>query len=67
MAKCPECGERLYPDEYMEEGDTIVCPLCEEEVEVVSAKPFKVRKLINHDNSTYSEQSNEEENYNYEE
>ena len=45
MIKCPACKERFEPDDYIEEGDIITCQLCDEELEVVSTDPLKVRQL----------------------
>jgi len=44
MVKCISCKERFEPDDYVEAGDTIMCPACYEEMEVVSTNPIKIRK-----------------------
>lgn len=43
--RCPACAERFEADEYIEEGDMITCQFCDEELEVVSVTPVKVRQL----------------------
>lgn len=55
MIKCLFCKERFEPDEHLEESDTVMCPGCNEEMEVISVDPVKVRKLKKGD-SDYEEE-----------
>jgi len=42
VAKCPECGALLDIDEdEVEEGEILVCPECEVELEVVNKTPLE--------------------------
>jgi lysine biosynthesis protein LysW len=44
MIKCIVCGDEFELDEYDEEGDLIICPSCDSEMELASISPPKVVK-----------------------
>lgn len=53
--KCPACGERFDADEYLEEGDMISCPMCDEELEVVGTSPIKIRQISMAEDDIYDD------------
>ena len=62
MIKCVSCKEKFEPDEYVEAGDTIMCPACYEEMEVVSVDPVKIRKIekdVTDDDEEYNDTGSE--------
>ncbi len=42
MPECPECNGRLDEDE-LKEGETLFCPKCGAELEVISENPADLR------------------------
>lgn len=58
MAVCPECeGTIDVEDEEVEEGQTLDCPECGAELEVVSTNPVELNLVSDEDNE------GEEENW----
>ncbi len=43
MTRCPDCGVNIDIEEEVEQGDTISCPECDVDLEVVSANPVELR------------------------
>lgn len=41
-AKCPDCGESVYLDDYVEKGDQVECLECGAILKIVSVKPPKL-------------------------
>ena len=39
---CPVCNDSFHPGKWLSLGDTLTCPNCEEELEVVQSKPLVV-------------------------
>ncbi|MBN1522579.1 MAG: hypothetical protein JW928_08605 [Candidatus Aureabacteria bacterium] len=56
--KCPRCWDKLEIDEYTETGDSISCPHCYSDIEVVSLDP---PKLVKAEKSRYDD----DEDYSY--
>jgi alpha-aminoadipate/glutamate carrier protein LysW len=51
MAVCPECeGTIDVEDEEVEEGQTLDCPECGAELEVVSTNPVELNAVAEEDN-----------------
>jgi alpha-aminoadipate/glutamate carrier protein LysW len=51
MAVCPECeGAIDIEDEDVEEGQTLDCPECGAELEVVSTNPLELNAITDEDN-----------------
>jgi len=42
MAFCPECEARIDIDDEVEEGQTLDCPECGAELEVVNTNPVEL-------------------------
>ena len=42
MANCPECDALLTTEDDLEEGETLDCPDCNLELEVVSTNPLEL-------------------------
>ena len=40
--ECPTCGEMFYLQNWLKKGAQLLCPYCEEMLEVVSLKPIEV-------------------------
>jgi alpha-aminoadipate/glutamate carrier protein LysW len=45
MANCPECRTALDLDDEVEEGQTIDCPECGVELQVVNTDPVELEAL----------------------
>ncbi len=45
MAFCPECRTAIDADEEMEEGQTVDCPECGVELQVVNTDPVELDVL----------------------
>ncbi|HEV2500144.1 MAG TPA: hypothetical protein VGY31_11255 [Terriglobia bacterium] len=57
MALCPECDATIdIEDDEVEEGQTLDCPECGVELEVVSTNPVELNALM-------EEEDDEEENW----
>ncbi len=46
MASCPECETPITVDEDLEDGETIECPDCGIELEVVNTNPLELGVTI---------------------
>lgn len=58
MALCPECDAAIdIEDDEVEEGQTLDCPECGAELEVVSTNPVELNAVL--------EEENEEEEENW--
>ncbi|MGH9395323.1 MAG: hypothetical protein ACRD18_00515 [Terriglobia bacterium] len=58
MALCPECDAAIdIEDDEVEEGQTLDCPECGAELEVVSTNPVELNAIL--------EEENEEEEENW--
>lgn len=42
MASCPGCEASITPDEEIAEGETLECPECGVQLEVVNANPLEL-------------------------
>ena len=49
MAICPECDAGFEVDEDVEEGQTLDCPECGAELEVVGTNPIELKVLTSGD------------------
>ena len=48
MAHCPECEAKIdFEDEDIEEGQTLDCPECGAELEVVNTNPLELDVVSN--------------------
>ncbi len=45
MANCPECRTAIDVDDEVEEGQTIDCPECGAELQVVNTDPVELEAL----------------------
>lgn len=43
---CPVCGEHFYLENDMQVGDTAYCVDCDNEFEIISLEPPKLRKIV---------------------
>lgn len=58
MAVCPECATKIDVQDEMEEGQTLDCPECGAELEVVSTNPVELHVV-----GTKEEEEEEEESW----
>jgi alpha-aminoadipate/glutamate carrier protein LysW len=57
MAVCPECeGVIDVEDEEVEEGETLDCPECGAELEIVSTNPVELNLITDEENEDEEEQ-----------
>ncbi len=57
MAQCPECEAVIEIEDDIEEGTTLDCPECGEELEVVSTNPVEL------DHASGEDEEEEEEEW----
>ncbi len=43
MTRCPDCGVNIDIEEEVNQGDTVSCPECDADLEVVSTNPVELR------------------------
>jgi len=43
---CPVCGESFHLDSWLKIGQQVLCPECEETLEVVSLKPITLDSVF---------------------
>jgi alpha-aminoadipate carrier protein LysW len=59
MVLCPECENKLdIEEDDVEEGETVSCPECATDFEVVTVSPLELKSLEDPD---YEEEEEEEE------
>ena len=46
MANCPECDTLITTDDDVEEGETLDCPECGLDLEVVSTHPLELDVVV---------------------
>lgn len=52
--KCPECGENVELEDWLEKGDCIACSGCDQELQILSLAPLKVSIVkINEEEKDY--------------
>ncbi len=64
MIRCPDCGVNIDIEEEVEQGDTVSCPECDVDLEVVSTNPVELRLAndFDEDESDETKDDLEEEN-----
>lgn len=56
MAVCPECDAAIdIEDDEVEEGQTLDCPECGAELEVVSTNPVELNAILEEENEEEEE------------
>ncbi|MDP2922964.1 MAG: lysine biosynthesis protein LysW [Candidatus Omnitrophota bacterium] len=45
MIKCPECADEFELEDYLETGDTTVCPSCDAELKIIRLDPPRVEVM----------------------
>jgi len=45
MALCPECDTAIYVEDDVEEGQTLDCPECGAELQVVNTNPVELEVI----------------------
>lgn len=62
MPNCPECGALIDLDEdELEEGETLACPECSSELEVVNTHPLELDVIEDEEEELDEEEEEEEE------
>jgi len=57
MAYCPECEAVIDIEDDVEEGTTLDCPECGEELEVVSTNPVELNSASDDDEEEEEEEA----------
>ncbi|MFC2061836.1 hypothetical protein ACFLUV_04920 [Elusimicrobiota bacterium] len=63
--KCPLCSEKFNLDEKDEEGDIVICPECEAELEIITLLPPKIEKVKHVDYADDFDDTETEGEFNY--
>ncbi len=62
MATCPECDFDIDVDEYdVEKGDTVTCPDCGSNLEVIAVSPVELDVAPEEDEDELDEDESDEE------
>ncbi len=59
MTRCPDCGVNIDIEEEVEQGDTVSCPECDVDLEVVSTNPVELRLAKDFDEDEDEDESDE--------
>ncbi len=59
MTRCPDCGVNIDIEGEVEQGDTVSCPECDVDLEVVSTKPVELRLAKDTDEDEDEDESDE--------
>ncbi len=59
MTRCPDCGVNIDIEEEVEQGDTVTCPECSVDLEVVSTNPVELRLAKDLDEDEDEDESDE--------
>ena len=59
--KCPICRLLFHVDEYLEVGDSITCPTCSTDLEIIHGNPLRVREATSEEYSYGYEYDEDEE------
>jgi alpha-aminoadipate carrier protein LysW len=54
-AICPECDERIHINESIEQGDLVVCDICDTDLELVGLDPFELDPYFDKDSDDYDD------------
>lgn len=57
--RCPSCSGRLRSNRKLRLGDIIICPDCEESLEVVKLAPFKLAWSLLGDDTEWADLEND--------
>ncbi len=57
MALCPECEAKIDVDEEVEEGQTLDCPDCGAELEVVNTNPVELDAVADEEEEEKEEET----------
>jgi alpha-aminoadipate carrier protein LysW len=61
MTRCPDCGGNIDIEEEVGQGDTVTCPECGVDLEVVSTNPVELRLAKDLDEDEDEEEWDEDE------
>jgi len=61
MTRCPDCVVNVDIGEEVEQGDTVTCPECGVDLEVVSTNPVELRLAKDLDEDEDEDESDETE------
>ncbi len=62
MTRCPDCGVNIDIEEEVNQGDTLSCPECDVDLEVVSTNPVELRLAKDLDEDEDEDESDETKN-----
>ncbi len=54
-AICPECDERIHIHESIEQGEVIICDICDTDLELVGLDPVELDPYVEKDADNYDD------------